>query len=1332
MFDLQTLLKNIRYRYLVALLIIGTSISAAFGLLTQMFISQEGRANLINIAGQQRMLSQQISLFVTRQLYFLPQDERINPLFEQWQENVQDLTASAQKMQQNQHYLNQHTDLYNPKLLNKLESLYQGENGVSQRVDKLTQSALSVALLSGDERYQALVSFENTFIKQQKMRLLLNDLDTAVSYFEADIFYGEQLLRQVEIVLWVVLLVVLFLVAKFTLTPIRIAIINTYEQMLSEKRKVSEYRFAMNKHTLVVKFSLNELIISVNKKLTENYHFDESDLLGQPLANLFTEQDYQEFTNKILPVLLQGNEWHGDLCNVTQSGRLAWFKTTLVPLKSKDNTVVSFMMLQNDITEQINTERSLKELHRITAEPNMTLEGKVGALLALGRSLFQLPIGLVSEINGDQYKVLYSDSAEGDLIVGSVFKIVDTYCGETITKQKPQAFNQAGKSSFKNHNCYLKFGIETYIAAPIFINNCCVGTLNFSSVVQSLYQFKDSDLELIQLMAQWIGFELERHQQQKHLTGQQKLMGQMSQLANIGAWEVDLLTNHVTWSAMTKVIHEVPEHFEPQLDTAIEFYKAGESRDKMKRLVQQAIDHKKPFHDELQLVTAKGNEIWVAAKGEAEFNDEQCVRLFGSFQNITKQKQLDLELKEQYQRMALAADSAGIGVWEFDIATGDLNWDRWMFKLYGLSDIAIVDSAKASRTWEAGVHPDDSERLALEMKRAIDSGEKFESQFRIQWPDGTVKHLKAAAIINSDEQGTPVSMIGVNYDVSEHVESEIALTQAKLAAEAGARAKNEFLASMSHEIRTPMNGVIGMLDLVSDTPLTGEQRHRIGIAQSSASSLLHLINDILDFSKVDADKLDLEDIRFDLRAMMGELVESFALQTEKKHIELVLNTVGVKHARVMGDPSRVRQIITNLLSNSIKFTHQGEVVVTALLEDVDDEYWKLVITVEDTGIGIAKEKQSKLFDSFSQVDASTTREYGGTGLGLAIVKKLCQRMGGDVSVISELGKGSCFSCYIRVGKASDKQPITEQLKSHADLLIVESNAVNALMLKQQFEHWGVTVTLAESTEKAIAHCRGRLALKQDLFDLVLVAGSITDIGHIFLHPQLAAMPLIMMSAMQHATQNHTQNMLKGIANYLGHVPKPVTHADCNKVLMLLTRYQSRQGLMKINNQSTAADNTNITPDSENKVAQASTELGKETANEAILNWSAEERVLLVEDNRVNQMVAKGVLQKIGLDCDIAINGLDALTKLKSANARYSVVLMDVQMPEMDGYQATHAIRAGEAGTQWQDITIIAMTANAMQGDREKCIAAGMNDYLAKPINKDMIVTKLTKWLGVEA
>jgi len=1327
MFDLQTLLKNIRVRYLIALLIIGMSISAAFGVLTQQFISQEGRAVLVNIAGEQRMLSQKIALYTSRQLYINHQDQS---LLSASSINLRYLSEAANKMRANQKYLNEKIALNDALLSQKLHTLYQRSGGLNKRVDELTRQVLTLSFLTGSEQKEALITFEKTFIEDHKISLLLADLNTAVSYFEADILYGEQLFQQIELLLWLVLLVSLLVVANFTLTPIKSAIINTYEQMMSEKRKVSDYRFAMNKHTLVVQFSLNKLIISMNKKLTASYHYKEADLIGLPLATLFTESDYQQFIDDILPELENGKEWQGDLCNVTHSGRLAWFKTTIVPLKSKDKTIVSFMMLQNEITEQLNTEKSLKELHRITAEPNMQLEDKVGALLALGRSLFQLPIGLVSEISDEQYKVLYADSAQGESVVGSTFKLADTYCGETVARKMPRAINQVGKSALKNHNCYLKFGIECYIAAPIFINNHCVGTLNFSSVEPSSYQFKGSDLELIQLMAQWIGFELERHQQQVNIAEQQKLMTQMSQLANIGAWEVDLLTEQVTWSAMTKVIHEVAEDYQPHLATAIEFYKAGESRDLMTDLVSQAVEYNQAFHEELQLITAKGNEIWVAAKGEPEFKDGHCVRLFGSFQNITKQKQLDLELQEQYRRMALAADSAGIGVWEYDIATGDLNWDHWMFKLYGLSDYTNFDVLQASQTWEAGVHPDDSERLAQEMQNVIDSGEKFDSQFRIKWPDGTVKHLKASAIVNTDENGKPVSMIGVNYDVSEHVESEIALTKAKLAAEAGARAKNEFLASMSHEIRTPMNGVIGMLDLVSDTPLTGEQRHRINIAQSSANSLLHLINDILDFSKIDANKLDLENIRFDLRAMMGELAESFALQTEKKNIELVLNTVGIKHARVKGDPSRVRQILTNLLGNSIKFTHEGGVCVTASLEDESDENWRLLIKVEDTGIGIAEEKQSKLFDSFSQVDASTTREYGGTGLGLAIVKKLCQRMNGDVSVISELGKGSCFSCSLRVGKASERQPEAEHANSRIDLLIVESNKMNAEMLKHQFEHFGESVTLADSTDKAMALCRSRLALKQPLFDLVLVTGNNTDIGDIFTHQQFASIPLIVMSSMQTSRQGNKGLAFPANIYHLGDIPKPMTHADCKTVMMLITRHQSRHGVNSINSKDINAYTSDKALNSPLGTNKEVLKLGHQSKHS--FKRSNNEHVLLVEDNRVNQMVAKGVLQKIGLTCDMAVNGLDALEKLKTSNANYSVILMDVQMPEMDGYQATHAIRAGEAGTQWQNITIIAMTANAMQGDREKCIAAGMNDYLAKPINKDAIVDKLNQWLRVDA
>ncbi len=588
-----------------------------------------------------------------------------------------------------------------------------------------------------------------------------------------------------------------------------------------------------------------------------------------------------------------------------------------------------------------------------------------------------------------------------------------------------------------------------------------------------------------------------------------------------------------------------------------------------------------------------------------------------------------------------------------------------------------------------------------------------------------------ASIVDITERKAAEEQIQKNATALKQKNKELIVTRDQ--ALAAARSKSEFLATMSHEIRTPLNGVIGMTDLLLDSNLDTDQLEMVETVKHSGEFLLTIINDILDFSKIDAGKLDLEIIDFDIRTVVDEVLDVLAERAGQKDLELIGLMYATTPQQVQGDPGRVRQILFNLIGNAIKFTQKGEIVVDVSVSQATTNTTTLRFAVTDTGIGIAPEAQQTLFESFTQADSSTTRKFGGTGLGLAICKRLVTMMQGEMGVISDIGQGSTFWVTIPFTHGSTVptttfSPVTLQNRR---VCIVESNDTIRFLLQHYVESWGMKCEVAHNGREGLALLQQRVKEMQS-FDIAILDHTVSDMiqenglslaKHIRHDPQISHIPLILLTALG----KRGEGKMAQEAGFNGYLTKPIRHQQLQQCLQMILH-----------------DN----PQTSSSTSRGSSPLvTRHTVQEA--QTHSQIRVLLAEDNAVNQKVAIRILQKLGCRVDVVVNGQEAVKAIE--RTVYNLVLMDCQMPELDGLEATRKIREREkknrkalgVRSEGQEselsdtpdsslltphrIPIIALTANALLGDRETCLEAGMDDFLSKPVRLEELSSVITKW-----
>ncbi|MEW6209560.1 MAG: response regulator [Acidobacteriota bacterium] len=640
------------------------------------------------------------------------------------------------------------------------------------------------------------------------------------------------------------------------------------------------------------------------------------------------------------------------------------------------------------------------------------------------------------------------------------------------------------------------------------------------------------------------------------------------------------------------------------------------------------------------------------------------------------------ELRASEARFRSLSTSSPVGIFQTD-AEGQCIYTnaRWQ-EIAGLSlDESLGDG------WSQPIHPDDKQFVFEEWSRCAGEGRPFSQEFRFLTPQGDVRwvHTRSNALHSDD--GEVIGHVGTTEDINERKQTERILREAKDAAEAATRAKSEFLANMSHEIRTPMNGIIGMTELSLGTDLTAEQREYLEMVKSSADSLLSLLNDILDFSKIEAGRLTLDSADFCLRDCLAATMRTLALRAHEKGLELACDIAPDAPDYLVGDAGRLRQIVVNLVGNSIKFTGQGEIVLRVETESLSSEEAVLQFAISDTGIGIPPEKLKHIFDPFEQVDASTTRRYGGTGLGLAISSQLAQMMGGEIWAESETGRGSTFyftaRFLLRTQPSEKTAPVIPVNLQDMRVLVVDDNATNRRILEVMLSLWGMKPALADSGPSGLEALR-QAAREGAPFALAILDFHMPEMDGFSLAEAIRSeepfseIPLILLTS---ATQQRVDSRCReiGINAYL---MKPITQSALLEVMTEVLGFELQGRPQR--SASTLA---------------------------ALPPGAISLRVLLVDDNAVNRRLGVKILELQGHTVILADNGEQAIKA--HASDHFDVILMDVQMPEMNGFEATAAIRERERLTG-HHTPVIAMTARAMKGDREECLAAGMDDYVSKP------------------
>ncbi|HYD42648.1 MAG TPA: response regulator [Anaeromyxobacter sp.] len=709
------------------------------------------------------------------------------------------------------------------------------------------------------------------------------------------------------------------------------------------------------------------------------------------------------------------------------------------------------------------------------------------------------------------------------------------------------------------------------------------------------------------------------------------------------------------------------------------------------------------YTQEKRYLRKDGETVWgLLAVTPIHQPDGRIEGVIGIVADITERKRMEQELALSAERLSLAAQAAGIGIWDWDVQKDVLVWDDAMYRIHGLRR---SDFGGAYEAWRHALDPADLARAQADLAAALRGDREYATELRVRWPDGGVHHLQVAARTVRDPGGKPVRMVGVNLDITALKRAQLelerlneALQERTRQAEAASRAKSDFLANMSHEIRTPMNAIMGLSHLLLGSELAPKQRDYLARIQSASRSLLGIINDILDLSKIEANKLEVERVAFELGDVFRHVDSLLGDKAREKGLTLRIELPPDVPRQLEGDALRLGQVLLNLASNAVKFTDRGWVALSARVADQEEDCVRVRFTIRDTGIGIPADALARLFQPFSQADGSTTRRFGGTGLGLSISRKLVELLGGELTVQSAPGEGSTFSFVIPLRRGALAEVRRGGSLAGKRVLVVDNDPGFRAVAAEILSGMGMILRTVGSGPEALDALLDSVAHPSQAFDVVLLdwrmpgMDGLETARRIRAEARLPAQPVVILTT----AYGREYVDREGDARFFdGLLLKPVEPAVFRDVVE--EAFRKRRGLAY--------------------------EPGPPAAEPRVIPGRRRGKVLIAEDNETNRLVLHELLASAGLAVEEALDGRDAVEKALAPGAGFDLVLMDVQMPEMDGYQAAARLRE-----RLPALPIVAITAHAMETERARSLEAGMQDHVAKPFEPADVWRAVDRWL----